>query len=87
MPYSTSGALGRRVAFWDCLVHNLQEIIKDTDNETANKWPDDKDISAMNNILAMLRMIQIIALGRFQEVLGDKINELQDLPIKENDNS
>ena len=87
MPYSQSGALGRRVAFWDCLVNNLQEVIKDTDNETANKWPDDKDISAMNNILAMLRMIQIIALGRFQEVLGDKINELQDLPIKENDNS
>ena len=65
----------------------MQEVIKDTDNETANKWPDDKDISAINNILAMLRMIQIIALGRFQEVLGDKINELQDLPIKENDNS
>ena len=77
MPYTQSGALGRRVAFWDELVHNVQEVIKDTENETANKWPDNKDISAMNSILAMARMLQIIALGRFQEVLNDKIAELK----------
>ena len=77
MPYTQSGALGRRVAFWDNTAWHIHQIIKDVDVEMSCKWPEEKDAIAMNGVLAMLKMVEITALSRYQEVLNDKIAELK----------
>lgn len=85
MPYSQSTALGRRISFWDNTIFHIHQILKDTDAETANKWPEDKDTTAMSNIIAMLKMVEIIAISRYQEVLTDKIAELKGEQTQEAD--
>ena len=77
MPYTQSGALGRRVSFWDNTTWHIHQIIKDVDVEISSNWPVEKDAIAMNGVLAMLKMVEITALSRYQEVLNDKIAELK----------
>ena len=72
MPYSEDRALERRVAFWDNLIWKLHQIIKDAENETANKWPNEQDMTAIELSLSYLRKADYAMLSRYHEVLGDK---------------
>lgn len=77
MPYSEDRTLERRVAFWDNLIWKLHQIIKDAETETANKWPNERDMAAIEVSLSYLRNADFAMLSRYHEVLGDKLTAMK----------
>ena len=77
MLYSENSTLERRVAFWDNIIWKLHQIIRNAENETANKWPSERDMTAIELSLSYLRNADYAMLSRYHEVLGDKLTAMK----------
>ena len=74
---SNSDLVLRRTAFYSSTLYNLQQLIRDIQGDKACKWCTDNDENTMNNILSLLSNAEIALIIRYQDVLKEHADDLQ----------
>ncbi len=74
---SNSDLILRRTAFYSNTLYNLQQLIRDIQGDKACKWCTDFDEDTMNKILSLLRVAELETTRRYQVVLSERADDLQ----------
>ena len=74
---SNSDLVLRRTAFYSSTLYNLQQLIRDVQSDRACKWCTDNDEKTMNHILSLLSSAEITLIIRYQDVLKEHSDDLQ----------
>ncbi|MBR0035813.1 MAG: hypothetical protein IJP54_09070 [Synergistaceae bacterium] len=74
---SNSDLVLRRTAFYSSTLYNLQQLIRDIQGDKACKWCTDTDENTMNHILSQLSCAEFTLIIRYQDVLREHADDLQ----------
>ena len=74
---SNSDMIRRRSAFYCNTLRDLQAFIYDIRAQLACKWCSDKDSEVINEILSSFTRAELTITTRYQQVLGDRAEDLR----------
>ena len=86
MSYQTnSDLIRRRSAFYCNTLLDLQGFIYDIQSQLACKWCSDEDSKVINEILGSFSCAELAITTRYQQVLGDRADDLRNSLEEHND--
>lgn len=68
--------LERRAAFWEQLRYNIDSMRREIETRKAEKWPNQIDLTFMNDIQACVNEALRLCLISYHDVLTEQINAL-----------
>lgn len=71
-----SDLIARRTIFYCNNLYKLQQLIKDIEQERANKWYNNDDDNAVSEILSFLYHAEVSFSKRYGDVLNERADDL-----------
>ena len=68
--------LERRAAFWEQLRYNIDNMRREIETRKAEKWPNQIDLTFMNDIQSCVNEALRLCLISYHDVLTEQINAL-----------